>query len=210
MIGYLTAATTVPVPLYVIAAIAGAGVILGTVLAIRCLHISRLAKLALTDAVTGLASRRRLDRDLQTGAKEGPVAVIMADIDQFKRFNDDHGHLAGDEVLRQVAAVMRSVVRQSDVVYRSGGEEFCILLAGTTTIEAGEIAERIRLAVSRVALATEHPLTVSIGVALGTGATVEPTLRRADDALLRSKRDGRDRVTLAAQPLLDVTRSEPQ
>jgi diguanylate cyclase (GGDEF)-like protein len=176
--------------------------------AVRCGRTRRLAKLALTDAVTGLGSRRRLDHDLQSGARIGSVAVIMIDIDQFKRYNDDHGHVAGDDVLRQVATVLRGVVRQSDIVYRYGGEEFCVLLAGTTTIEAGEVAERIRLAVTRVALATDHPLTVSIGVALGTGPDVAPTLKRADDALLKSKRDGRDRVTLAAQPLMDVSRNE--
>jgi diguanylate cyclase (GGDEF)-like protein len=204
MIGHLIAAVNVPVPLYALGVIPAAVV----VAAARCRRTRQLARLALTDAVTGLGNRRRLDHDLEASKTDSPVAVVMIDIDQFKRFNDDHGHAAGDEVLRQVADVLRSQVRHSDVVYRYGGEEFCILLAGTTTIEAGEVAERIRVAVSRLALAFEHPLTVSIGVALGTGASAAPTLRRADDALLKSKNEGRDRVTLAAQPLLDVKRNE--
>jgi diguanylate cyclase (GGDEF)-like protein len=204
MIGHLTAAISGPAPLFALAAVPT----MVLVAAIRCRRTRQLAELALTDAVTGLGNRRRLDHDLEASKADSPVAVVMIDIDQFKRFNDDHGHAAGDEVLRQVAGVLRSQVRHSDVVYRYGGEEFCILLAGTTTIEAGEVAERIRVAVSRVALAFEHPLTVSIGVALGTGASAAPTLRRADDALLKSKNEGRDRVTLAAQPLLDMKRIE--
>ncbi len=204
MIGHLTAAISGAAPLFAVAAVSTAALIA----AVRCRRTRHLARLALTDAVTGLGNRRRLDHDLEASKTGSPVGVVMIDIDQFKRFNDDHGHVAGDEVLRQVADVLRSQVRHSDVVYRYGGEEFCILLAGTTTIEAGEVAERIRVAVSRVALAFDHPLTVSIGVALGTGASAAPTLRRADDALLRSKNDGRDRVTLAAQPLLEVKRNE--
>jgi diguanylate cyclase (GGDEF)-like protein len=204
MIGQLTAALTGAAPLFAVASVSTAALIA----AVRCRRTRQLARLALTDAVTGLGNRRRLDHDLEASKTDSPVAVVMIDIDQFKRFNDDHGHVAGDEVLRQVADVLRSQVRHSDVVYRYGGEEFCILLAGTTTIEAGEVAERIRVAVSRVALAFDHPLTVSIGLALGTAASAAPTLRRADDALLRSKNAGRDRVTLAAQPLLEVKRNE--
>jgi diguanylate cyclase (GGDEF)-like protein len=204
MIGHLTAAISGPVPLFGVAAVPTSAFIA----AVRCRRTRKLARLALTDAVTGLGNRRRLDHDLEASRTDSPVAVVMIDIDQFKRFNDDHGHVVGDEVLRQVADALRSQVRHSDVVYRYGGEEFCVLLAGATTIEAGEVAERIRVAVSRVAMVFDHPLTVSIGVALGTGANAAPTLRRADDALLKSKREGRDRVTLAAQPLLDLKRNE--
>jgi diguanylate cyclase (GGDEF)-like protein len=164
----------------------------------------RLASRALCDDLTGVANRRRLDRDLavEAAAAETPVAVIKVDVDHFKRINEDHGHGVGDEALQQVAFVMRREVRGGDVVYRYGGEQFCVLLANTTTTEAGQVAERIRVAVSRMALSVGEPLTVSIGVALGKGEHVDQTMNRADEALFKSKNDGRDRVTLAAQPLL--------
>ena len=180
----------------------GAG--LGVFAAIRSRRNRHYAQLALCDDLTGVGNRRRLDRDLSIEAHSGdaPVAVIMVDVDHFKRINDDYGHDAGDQALRAVADVLRREVRTGDVVYRYGGEEFCIVLVNTTTTEAGQVAERIRFAVSRMALAVDEPLTVSIGVALGKGAHVAHTLIRADEALFKSKDAGRDRVTLAAQPLL--------
>ena len=136
----------------------------------------------------------------------------MVDIDHFKRINDEHGHPAGDDVLRQVAdraARARSEPATSSIAY--GGEEFCVLLAQTTTAEAGQVAERIRFAVSRLAMAFDEPLTVSVGVALGKRrAPSSQTLLRADEALTKSKDDGRDRVTLAAQPLLGPLAVTPQ
>ncbi|MDP9463814.1 MAG: GGDEF domain-containing protein [Actinomycetota bacterium] len=187
-----------------IGVLAAIGAAVGVFAAVRSRRSRHFARLALCDDLTGLGNRRRLDRDLAIEAANGdmPVAVIMVDIDHFKRINDEHGHDAGDQVLRQVADVMRGEVRPGDVVYRYGGEEFCVLLAQTTTTEAGQVAERIRFAVSRMALAVEEPLTVSIGVALGKGEHVSQTMTRADEALFKSKGGGRDRVTLAAQPLL--------
>jgi diguanylate cyclase (GGDEF)-like protein len=145
-----------------------------------------------------------LDRDLVAEAGSGaePVAVIMVDVDHFKRINDEHGHDAGDQALRAVADALRREVRADDVVYRYGGEEFCVLLARTNSIEAAQVAERIRLGVARMSLAFDEPLTVSIGVAIGQGAHVAQTMLRADEALFKSKDGGRDRVTLAPQPLL--------
>jgi len=141
--------------------------------------------LALCDDLTGVGNRRRLDRDLAVEASTGdsPVAVIMVDVDHFKRINDEHGHDAGDTALRDVADVLRREVRTGDVVYRYGGEEFCVLLGKTNTTEAGQVAERIR-------------------VALGKGEHVTQTMLRADEALFKSKEGGRNRVTLATQPLL--------
>ena len=163
-------------------------------------HVNR----ALCDDLTGVGNRRRLDRDLAIEAAnaETPVAVIKVDVDHFKQLNDDHGDAVGDEALQQVAFVMRREVRNGDVVYRYSGEQFCVLLANTTTTEAAQVAERIRFAVSRLALSVGEPLTVSIGVALGKGEHVDQTMTRADEALFKSRNDGHDRVTLAAQPLL--------
>jgi diguanylate cyclase (GGDEF)-like protein len=195
---------TIVLALVAIGILAAVGAVLGTFAAIRSRRNRHYAQLALCDDLTGVANRRRLDRDLAIEASNGdtPVAVIMVDVDHFKRINDEHGHDAGDQVLREVADVLRREVRSGDVVYRYGGEEFCVLLAQTNTTEAGQVAERIRFSVSRMALAVDEPLTVSIGVALGKGAHVAQTMLRADEALFKSKDGGRDRVTLAAQPLL--------
>jgi diguanylate cyclase (GGDEF)-like protein len=195
---------TILLALVVIGLLATIGAGLGVFAAIRSRRNRHYAQLALCDDLTGVGNRRRLDRDLTIEAHSGeaPVAVIMVDVDHFKRINDDYGHDAGDQALRAVADVLRREVRTGDVVYRYGGEEFCIVLVNTTTTEAAQVAERIRFAVSRMALAVDEPLTVSIGVALGKGAHVAHTLIRADEALFKSKDAGRDRVTLAAQPLL--------
>ncbi len=195
---------TIVVALIAIGVLAATGAALGIFAAVRSRRNRHFAQLALCDDLTGVGNRRRLDRDLAIEASNGdtPVAVIMVDVDHFKRINDEHGHDAGDQVLRAVADVLRREVRVGDVVYRYGGEEFCVLLAQTNTTEAGQVAERIRFGVSRMALAVDQPLTVSIGVALGKGAHVAQTMLRADEALFKSKDGGRDRVTLAAQPLL--------
>ena len=180
----------------------GAG--LGIFAAIRSRRNRHYAQLAMCDDLTGVGNRRRLDRDLAVEAASGdtPVAVIMVDVDHFKRINDEHGHDAGDTALRDVAKAMHREVRAGDVVYRYGGEEFCVLRAKTNTTEAGQVAERIRFAVSQISSAVDDPLTVSIGVALGKGEHISQTMLRADEALFKSKEGGRNRVTLAAQPLL--------
>ena len=195
---------TIVLALVVIAALAVIGAALGIFAAIRSRRNRHVAQLALCDDLTGVGNRRRLDRDLAIEASNGdtPVAVMMVDVDHFQRINDEHGKDAGEQVLRAVADVLRREVRTGDVVYRYEGEEFCVLLAHTNTTEAGQVAERIRFSVSRMALAVDEPLTVSIGVALGKGAHVAQTKMRADEALFKSKYGGRDRVTLAAQPLL--------
>lgn len=195
---------TILIALVAIGILAATGAGLGIFAAIRSHRNRHFAQLAMCDGLTGVGNRRRLDRDLATKAGNGdtPVAVIMVDVDHFKRINDEHGHDAGDTALRDVANVMRREVRAGDVVYRYGGEEFCVLLAETNTTEAGQVAERIRFAVSEIPSPVDQPMTVSIGVALGKGGHVAQTMVRADEALFKSKDGGRNRVTLAAQPLL--------
>ena len=158
----------------------------------------------LSDELTGVGNRRRLDRDLAMNRVKAdtPVAVIKVDVDHFQQINERHGSPIGDEVLRQLADVLRREVRSGDVVYRCEDAEFCVLLAKTTSGEAGLVAERIRFAVAELAVASDDGVTVSIGVALGRAQHVTETMHRADDALAKSKDDGCDRVTLAAQPLL--------
>ncbi|MEY2582029.1 MAG: hypothetical protein QOE09_1878 [Ilumatobacteraceae bacterium] len=195
---------TILFALIAIGILAAVGAALGGFAAIRTRRNRHFAQLAMCDDLTGVGNRRRLDRDLaiEAASETTPVAVIMVDVDHFKRINDEHGHDAGDQVLRAVADVLRREVRAGDIVYRYGGEEFCVLLAHTNATEAAQVAERIRFGVSRMALGIDEPLTVSIGVALGKGAHVSQTMLRADEALFKSKDGGRDRVTLAAQPLL--------
>ena len=128
--------------------------------------------------------------------------MLLADVDHFKRVNDTYGHLTGDAVLRTLAAEMRQQVRESDLVGRFGGEEFAILLDGTTAEEACRVAERIRRGAGVVKVLTKDMIvgvTVSIGVAvLGShGADLSELLESADRALYRAKRTGRDRVCLA-------------
>ncbi|HEX2786224.1 MAG TPA: GGDEF domain-containing protein [Ilumatobacteraceae bacterium] len=195
---------TILFALTTIGLLAAIGAFVGLVAVVRNNRHRRAEMAEMSDELTGVGNRRRLDRDLaiEAATAETPVAVIKIDVDHFERINEEHGRDAGDVVLRHLADVLRAHVRTGDVVYRCEDEEFCVLLAQTTTSEAGQVAERMRFAVSRMVLAVDEPLTVSIGVALGRGEHVADTMIRADEALSKSKGGGRDRVTLAAQPLL--------
>ncbi|MGH3248312.1 MAG: GGDEF domain-containing protein, partial [Trebonia sp.] len=173
----------------------------------RSLLHSQLKAQARTDAKTGVLNAGAwqgeaslaVDRARRRGE---PLAVLLADVDNFKRVNDTHGHLTGDAVLRTLAAEMRQQVRESDLVGRFGGEEFAIVLRGTTAAEAYLVAERIRRGAGVVRVLTEDMIvgaTVSIGVAvLGShGDDLGELLEAADKALYRAKRTGRDRVCLS-------------
>ena len=144
--------------------------------------------------------------------------MLLIDIGHFKRINDGYGHQAGDEALAQTAAVMRSQMRQEDLLGRWGGEEFLALVTGATTDEAAVAAERIRAAVAahevRLHDGTLLRLTISIGVAAATREVPEETIRRADAALYAAKAAGRDRISLAPSspvesPRRDATDTKP-
>ena len=171
----------------------------------------RLRHLATTDALTGLANRREFDEQLhlevQRARRSGePLALVMADIDAFKAYNDHCGHAAGDDCLRQFALAMKSVfARELDVVARYGGEEFAILLPGTGVEGAFNLTERLLQRLQREAL--PHPaspvaavVTASFGItAFGARDPDDEIhlLRRADRALYEAKQTGRNRVCLA-------------
>jgi diguanylate cyclase (GGDEF)-like protein len=162
-------------------------------------------KLALTDPLTGLANRRAtldwLSRIVQASAQVGePLAVLMFDVDFFKRINDCFGHQTGDEVLKHVAALARSQVRSEDVVGRVGGEEFVCILSGLEQNEARMLAERLRSAIAEGSEREGLPrTTVSVGLALARpGDTPESLLARADMALYEAKEAGRNQVRRAA------------
>jgi diguanylate cyclase (GGDEF)-like protein len=167
---------------------------------------AKLRELATRDTLTGLANRRHLldvaqqeiDRAIQTGQ---PVSVVVADIDDFKRINDGHGHDAGDQVLIHASRLFRDICRPLDTVARWGGEEFLFLLPSTDERGARELAERVRehAAATRVTHGGAcFAFSISMGVAtLAESETLESAIGRADSALYRSKVEGRDRVTVA-------------
>lgn len=164
----------------------------------------RLRELAMRDALTGLFNRRYFlelaDVQLQRSERSSmPLTLCMFDADHFKAVNDEHGHAAGDEVLKAIARAAESAVRAGDVLARIGGEEFAVLLPETSPSDAGRVAERIRSAVENLALQSEehkriHP-TVSVGIATSpAGGDIEALLREADAALYRAKQAGRNRI----------------
>lgn len=185
--------------------------------------IRRLHHLSRHDGLTKLMNRRALMATLE--AEQGrvrrggpPWALLLVDVDHFKRVNDMHGHAVGDEVLCRVAAVLRRSAREVDTVARMGGEEFCVLAPLTDLHGAALLAERLRQAVAN---STDEgqgavPVTVSIGVALSLPApagaaapveTAEAALARADVALYRAKDAGRNRVELAGEHAAPVARA---
>lgn len=164
---------------------------------------TELTRLATFDLMTGLFNRRAFmelaERELARARRTGsPYAVLMMDLDLFKRVNDEYGHQAGDRVLAAFGAVASRSVRTEDLVGRYGGEEFCAILPGATMDKAIEIAERIRQAVAKDSLGgLPQPITVSIGVAAcgaDAGGTLATAIARADEALYRAKHEGRNRT----------------
>lgn len=170
----------------------------------------QLEVLSSTDALTGLANRRRFDdtleREWRRAIRDGrPLALALLDVDWFKKYNDQLGHPAGDACLRRVAQMLASqVCRSGDLVARFGGEEFVFLAPATSGADALNLAQRICDALQ--ALALPHPgselgcVTLSVGVAVESptqGSTPDGLLKRADEALYRAKAQGRNRALLA-------------
>lgn len=154
---------------------------------------------ASTDSVTGLSNRRAAEEVLANLiAADAEFAVVMADLDYFKRLNDTMGHDAGDRALKLFADTARAVVRDRDHVVRWGGEEFVMLLPGIDAVRAAEVVERLRAALAEAHLVSNTPIfTASFGIADSTMARDRETLiRLADEALYRSKQGGRDRSSL--------------
>ena len=156
--------------------------------------VGRLGELAATDALTGLANRRTWNRELARalqGSLRRDVCVAMLDLDHFKAFNDQHGHLAGDRQLTACAVAWQAQLRPGDVLARLGGEEFAVLLNGCTLADATAVIERLRGA-------TPARETCSAGlVARRDDEPAEELMARADDALYAAKRAGRDQLLAA-------------
>ncbi len=169
----------------------------------------RLYAASRTDALTGAGNRLRLDEEVETLLSRAQryghkCSLAICDLDFFKSFNDELGHVAGDEVLRRVAEGMRGTLRASDTLYRYGGEEFVVLLIEQTVGEATRAMERMRAAIERLAIpspATGGALTISIGVAEvdpEADHTPDEWIARADQALYEAKALGRNRVQATA------------
>jgi len=176
---------------------------------------AELEKLSISDALTGLANRRCFDDVLndeweRAMRSQQPLAVLMLDVDNFKRYNDRYGHLAGDQCLKHIATVLKDrVYRSTDLAARYGGEEFVVILENCVADDAVNIAQQIRIAVANLKIthdaAIEQVVTVSIGAAAMVPSYTEDLtqekpsdtlLRMADNALYRAKVAGRNRVEL--------------
>ena len=167
-------------------------------------------EMAITDQLTGLHNRRYMSRHLDTLLKSGatsskPISFLIMDIDYFKAVNDTHGHDAGDDVLREFANRISANIRGMDLACRYGGEEFVVVMPDTDIAFAYTVAERLRQSVEKTPFPIARAphqihVTISIGMAATTGVsdTAEDLLHRADQALYRAKREGRNRVIAEA------------
>jgi two-component system cell cycle response regulator len=167
-------------------------------------------ELAITDSLTGLHNRRYMESHLGTlvdeaAARGKPLSLLIMDIDYFKSINDSFGHDAGDDVLREFATRVRKSIRGIDLACRYGGEEFVVVMPETDMAVAAVVAERIRRRIACESFPIQKgsgaiDVTISIGIAgLAAAAdSAETILKRADQALYRAKRDGRNRVVADA------------
>jgi len=165
-------------------------------------------KASITDALTGLYNRRyfqkRIEQEFARAKRIGfPISIMISDLDNFKYYVDSYGHPKGDEILSEIGSLVKSIVRESDVVCRFGGDEFAYLLPFTSSTEAKVLAERVRKNISKHVFLkdeVEKPvnLTMSIGIATFPehGQTDEEIISKADHALFKSKSGGKNRITI--------------
>ncbi|HVY10206.1 MAG TPA: GGDEF domain-containing protein [Mycobacteriales bacterium] len=171
--------------------------------------LARVRQLAITDGLTQLSNRRAFDRALEreigrAARADGRLSVVLIDVDNFKALNDEHGHVTGDTVLRQISRALQRSVRSYDTIARYGGEEFAAVLPGCSAGLAFTLADRLRLAVQDAP--SDVKVTASVGVATYPfdGAESATLLRSADRALYASKRAGRNRVRSAEQARVEL------
>ena len=171
-------------------------------------YVERVKQLAYLDGLTGIFNRRffelRIVEEIDRARRYGTgLAVLMVDIDQFKRLNDEFGHLLGDEVLRQVSSIFHQQLRKIDVLCRYGGEEFAILLSQTNAVHALGVAEKLRKTVEAWQFpGVPRPVTISAGTANYSehGSSRDELVKAADAGLYAAKQAGRNRVCLAPEP----------
>lgn len=169
-------------------------------------ELEKTKQAANTDSLTGLLNRRAFDREINNvcnnaNSQADSVHLLLLDLDHFKRINDSHGHLVGDNVLRYTATLLKQFVKEDEIAARYGGEEMAMLLPNSTLVQAKEVANQIRVALSKSHLQRKDSgeaigqVTVSIGVSkLRKDDTIESFIHRADTALYQAKQHGRDQV----------------
>ena len=161
---------------------------------------SQLSELAIRDPLTDAYNRRHMNVCLETTIEEirrdfGPACLIVLDVDYFKKINDEHGHSVGDKVLINLVSLLHKRKRKLDFVFRTGGEEFVLLLRNTSMRQAISFAENIRKAVEETELVNSKTITISLGVAeYQSGETEDAWLNRADENLYKAKHNGRNCV----------------
>jgi diguanylate cyclase (GGDEF)-like protein len=175
-------------------------------------HLDTVEEAANTDHLTGAANRRRFDeqlkREIERAERYGhPFCLMLLDIDDFKKINDEFGHKAGDEVINHLAEILQESIRAPDLAARIGGDEFAVLLVETTVVKGVEVADRLRQTIKASDFPTGGSGTIKITASFGIAeflseerTSPELLARRADAALYEAKREGRDRVR-QAQPL---------
>ena len=161
---------------------------------------------ALIDGLTGVANRRHCEEALTSEISRAdrlgtPLTLVLADLDDFKAINDEHGHASGDEVLREFAAVLRATLRDSDLAGRWGGEEFLLLLPGAEAVGGAQLADRVRASLSERSFLGRDGAVVSVTCSFGVaqhqpGWDERELFAAADRALYRAKREGKNRVAL--------------
>jgi diguanylate cyclase (GGDEF)-like protein len=172
---------------------------------VEAVYHEEIYRMMITDGLTGIANRRKLDEALENeflrAKRYGrPLSIAILDADHFKKVNDNHGHIVGDFVLKKLATLFQQNIRREELLGRYGGEEFVVVMPEVDSSGAFQLAEKLRKTVESTVFKsgeTELPVTISVGVAtLGEEKSVKDFLDTADQALYRSKEEGRNRVTI--------------
>jgi len=172
---------------------------------VEAVYHEEIYRMMITDGLTGIANRRKLDEALENeflrAKRYGrPLSIAILDADHFKKVNDNHGHIVGDFVLKKLATLFQQNIRREELLGRYGGEEFVVVMPEVDSSGAFQLAEKLRKTVETTMFKsgeTELPVTISVGVAtLGEESSVKDFLDTADQALYRSKEEGRNRVTI--------------
>jgi diguanylate cyclase (GGDEF)-like protein len=163
----------------------------------------QLLRLATRDPLTGVGNRRALENKLFDAVNvfkrsETPASLLLIDLDHFKKVNDRHGHAAGDQILQSITEIINLRIRITDSLYRIGGEEFVVILDGQDLHKAAHLAEQLRTLIEANELVPDSSVTISVGVAeLKGGESSRDWMHRADEALYRAKRSGRNAMSIA-------------
>ena len=175
---------------------------------VEAVYHEEIYRMMITDGLTGIANRRKLDEAMENeflrAKRYGrPLSIAILDADHFKKVNDTHGHIVGDFVLKKLATLFQQNIRREELLGRYGGEEFVVVMPEVDSSGAFQLAEKLRKTVEGTVFKSgeaELPITISVGVAtLGAEESVKAFLDTADQALYKSKEDGRNRVTIGGQ-----------